>query len=269
MDLGVNASLISFKFMVSDSPFFIFGSTVITARISAACGVASNEPNPELTVVGDIYDPNTFNLVLSGTLLTGEIAAVGVQSVNATTTAMDFRFTSAGGLLVTSGNWPAGKDIGVVLTIENSTFVDCVQAFSGGAKGSIGPIDPLPPDSDVGAGSQGFWKNHLSLWLGSVTVGDVLYDAATANNLMSRPPKGDQTWSMYRQLVAAILNVANGANSTCIQSTIDAGNAWLVAYPLGSGVKAGSDAWVGNGEDIKDTLDAYNNGQLCAPPLSS
>jgi hypothetical protein len=270
MDLSVSATLLDFKFMVSDTPYFVFGSIAINARIDAACAVASNEPNPEVTLVGDVYDPNTFNLVMSGTLLTGEIAATGFQSVSATTTAIDFRFNSAGGLLVTGGHWPAGKDVGVVLTVENSSFVDCVQAFSGGAKGAVGPIDPLPPPvSDVGTGTQGYWKNHLSAWpLGSITVGDVTYTAATANNLLSRPPKGDQTWSMFRQLVAAILNVANGTDPSCIQSTIDAGNDWLTTYPLGSGVKASSPAWGDVGEDIHGTLDAYNNGQLCAPHRS-
>ncbi|MEW6330087.1 MAG: hypothetical protein AB1560_01370 [Pseudomonadota bacterium] len=265
MNLAVNASLIEFKFLVSDTPYFVFGSLVVNAKIDGACNVASNEPNPEITMVGDIYDPNTFALVLSGTLLTGEIVATGFQSVSATTTAIDFRFNSAGGLLVTNGYWPAGKDIGAVLTVENSSFVDCIQAFSGGAKGSIGPVDPLPPPG-VGTGTQGYWKNHLSAWpLSSITVGGVTYTAADANNLLSRPPKGDQTWSMFRQLVAAMLNVANGTDPSCIQSTIAAGNAWLATYPLGSGVKASSSAWVDVGEDIHGTLDAYNNGQLCAP----
>ncbi len=100
MDLGVNASLIGFKFLASDIPYFTFGSLTMNAKIDAACTVSSNLANPEITLVGDVYDPNTFALVLSGTLLTGEIVAAGFQSVSATTTAIDFRFNSAGGLLV-------------------------------------------------------------------------------------------------------------------------------------------------------------------------
>lgn len=273
-NLSINATPIDFKFMVGGASYFIFGSLTINAKISAACTVLSNEPNPELTLVGDIYNPDPpYDLVLSGTLLTGEIVAAGFQSVSATTTAIDFRFNSAGGQLVTGpgASWPAGKDIGVVMTVENSSFVDCVQAFSGGAKGTIGPIDPLtpPPCSNVGVGTQGYWKNHLTAWpggaTGSITVGDVTRTNADANNLMSRPPKGDQTWSMYRQLVAAILNVKIGGCATCIQSVIDAANLWLKDHPVGSNVSGSSAAWTGSGEDIHDTLDAYNNGQLCAP----
>lgn len=267
-NLAINGNLIGFKFLVSDTPYFTFGTVVINAKVSAACTVLSNDPNPELTVVGDLYDPNTFALVLSGTLLTGEIAAIGVQSVSATTTAIDFRFNTAGGLLVSGGYWPAGKDIGAVMTVENSNFVDCVQAFSGGAKGTVGPIEPPAPPvcSTKGARSQGYWKNHLGSWpVDNVTVGGITYDARTARNLMKRPPKGDQTWTLYRQLLGAILNVANGTCPTCIQSTIDAANQWLIDHPLGSGVKASSAAWQDSGEDLKDTLDAYNNGLLCAP----
>jgi hypothetical protein len=268
MDLVVNASLIDFKFMVSDTPFVIFGSLALNAKIDAACAVASNQPNPEITLVGDIYDPNTFNLVLSGTLLTGEIVSTGFQSASATTTAIDFRLNSPGGLLVTNGYWPAGKDIGVILSVEHSSFVDCVQAFSGGAKGSVGPIDPVTPPqcSNVGVGTQGYWKNHLSAWPGTtITVGGITRSNADANNLMSRPPKGDQTWSMYRQLIAAILNVKIGGCATCIQGVIDAANQWLIDHPVGSGVSASSSAWQDSGGDMHEMLDAYNNGQLCAP----
>lgn len=268
-NLAVNASLIDFKFLVSDAqPYLIFGSMTINAQIDAACAVASNQPNPEISVVGDIYDPNTFALILSGTLLTGEIVAAGFQSASPTTTAVDFRFNAAGGLLVSGGYWPAGKDVGAVLTIENSSFVDCVQAFSGGAKGAVGPIEPVTPPvcSDKGVRSQGYWKNHLGDWpVNSITIGGVTYDARQARNLMKRPPKGDQTWTLYRQLIAAMLNVANGTCPDCIQATIDAANLWLVSYPLGSGVKGSSSAWQDSGEDLKDTLEAYNQGMLCAP----
>lgn len=267
MDLAVNAGLFEHKFTVGDAqPYLIFGTLTIKAKINAACAVASNEANPEITMVGDIYDPVSFDLILSGTLLTGEIVSAGLQSASANLTAMDFRFTSAGGLLVSGGYWPAGKDIGVVLTVENSSFVDCVQAWSGGAKGAVGPIDPLPPTGNVGTGTQGYWKNHLSAWpLSSITVGGITYTADQANNLMSRPVKGDKTQSLFVQLVAAMLNVANGTNSTCIDTTIAAGNAFLTTYPLGSGLKSSSASWQNTGEDIHETLDAYNNGKLCAP----
>jgi len=265
MNLVVDAGLVDFKFTINDTPYFIFGDFDIHALIDASCSVAGNEPLPEIRLSGDIYDPN-FTPVLSGELLTGEIVAAGFSGgSNTNITSIDFRFTSAGGLLVSGGYWPAGKDIGVILTVENSNFVDCLQPFSGKAKGYVGPIDPLPP-TGAGTGTQGYWKNHLSAWpLASITVGGQTYTASVANNLMKHPTKGDKTWNMFQQLTAAILNVANGTDSSCISDVIAAGNAWLAANPPGSGVKANSDPWANPGDDIHSTLDAYNNGHLCAP----
>jgi hypothetical protein len=55
-----------------------------------------------------------------------------------------------------------------------------------------------------------------------------------------------------------------GNDGSCINTSIAQGNAWLKTYPLGSNVAGGSQAWaVGN--PIQSTLDAYDNGLLCAP----
>ena len=69
---------------------------------------------------------------------------------------------------------------------------------------------------------------------------------------------------MFAQLVAAMLSVQIGNDSSCISPTIAAANAWLVTYPLGSNVAGSSAAWSVGGP-LEQTLDAYNNGQLCAP----
>jgi hypothetical protein len=49
--------------------------------------------------------------------------------------------------------------------------------------------------------------------------------------------------------------------------TIAAADAWLTQHPLGSNVAGSSDAWSGSGHGqvLEQALDAYNNGQLCAP----
>jgi len=271
-NLDGDAEALSMKFLATDPNDFPIGAGVVDIRIqvNGACGAAAGNAGGglDLEVIGDIYDPISFALIKSGVLLTGDIVAMGSASATGTTSAFDFRFTNAGGLLVTDGDWPAGKDIGILLTSENSNFADdCVVNFSGGAKGTIGPIDPLmPPNGSPGTGTLGYWMNHLDLWmLDPITVGGVVYTAAEANNLLRRPPKGDKTWSMFRQLTAAMLNVANGTDASCIQDTIDAANQWLIDNPLGSGVSAGSAAWKDVGDALHETLDAYNNGELCAP----
>jgi len=56
-----------------------------------------------------------------------------------------------------------------------------------------------------------------------------------------------------------------GNDGSCVNSATAAGNAWFATYgPVGSGIAGGSAAWAA-GEPTHQTLDAYNNGLLCAP----
>lgn len=120
------------------------------------------------------------------------------------------------------------------------------------------------PVKGAGTGTPGYWKNHPEAWpVQQITIGGVVYTKAQALYVLGLPD-GDKTVTMFRHLVAAKLNVANGTNASCIASTISAADAWMTQYPLGSKVKSNSVAWR-NGEPLKNELDAYNNGDRCAP----
>jgi hypothetical protein len=70
---------------------------------------------------------------------------------------------------------------------------------------------------------------------------------------------------MFSSLVPAMLNLMIGNDGSCVSAAISAGNAWMASNgPVGSNVAASSAAWT-LGEPIHQTLDAYNNGLLCAP----
>ncbi|HSJ71214.1 MAG TPA: hypothetical protein VLA29_06165 [Acidimicrobiia bacterium] len=121
------------------------------------------------------------------------------------------------------------------------------------------------PDNP-GTGTIGYWKNHPDAWPPSgVTIGGVAYSVEAAIAIMNTPGRGDKTYDMFNQLVAAVLNVEIGNDASCISSTITAAQAWLTANPLGSNVRANSSAWQGSGSSMHSMLDAYNNGLLCAP----
>lgn len=120
-----------------------------------------------------------------------------------------------------------------------------------------------------GTGTPGYWKNHPDAWpVQSITIGGVTYTKAQAIQWLSSPvsnEKADKTITMFKALVAAKLNVYMGNNTSCIMATIWAADAWMAKYgPVGSKVKASSAAWK-EGEPLYLTLDAYNNGLLCAP----
>ena len=72
------------------------------------------------------------------------------------------------------------------------------------------------------------------------------------------------TYQMFQQLVATKLNLIRGTASGCLGTTVQDADDWMVDHPVGSGVTGNSDAWT-IGEPLKDTLDDYNNGRLCAP----
>lgn len=110
----------------------------------------------------------------------------------------------------------------------------------------------------------GYWKTHPEEWpIDTITIGGVQYSKSDAIEIMDEPTKGDKTYTMFEQLVAAKINVEKGAESSCIDDTIGDADQWLKDYPLGSGIKG--ELWETTGEPIKDALDDYNNGRLCAP----
>lgn len=113
--------------------------------------------------------------------------------------------------------------------------------------------------------TQGYWKNHPDDWpVEEITIGGILYTKDEAIDILKTPVKDDMTIAMFYQLVAAKLNVYNGAAYECIDQTIFDADDWMIDYPLGSEVEASSDAWE-IGEPLKDLLDDYNNGLMCAP----
>lgn len=145
-ELKVDATPLEIRFTSISAAAFVVDPRSVKVRIQvggAGCGVlGGNSSGSDLEVIGDVYDEN-FVLIKSGILLTGNIVAMGTDTPTATTSAFDFRFTNAGGLLVTDGDWPLGADIAMVLTSENSNFGGgCTVNFTGGAKGAIGPVEP-------------------------------------------------------------------------------------------------------------------------------
>lgn len=121
-----------------------------------------------------------------------------------------------------------------------------------------------PPVRSPGTGTPGYWKNHPDAWpVDSLVIGGITYTKEQILPLMTEDPT-DKTSTIFRHLVAAKLNVLIGNDDSCIAGTIAAADAWLITYPLGSGVRSSSLAWR-QGEPLSRTLDNYNNGMLCAP----
>ena len=108
----------------------------------------------------------------------------------------------------------------------------------------------------------GYWKNHPDVWtVDSLTLGNETYTQAESLDLLNEPTSGDASLILAQQLIAARLNVANGADSSTIAATIAAANTWLanyagrLPYDVSPSLPKGQEAVV-----LADTLGQYNNG---------
>jgi hypothetical protein len=149
-------------------------------------------------------------------------------------------------------------------------FYACDNVTTCSTGGTCAPIDLLlvmqanVQQAGVCVATQGYWKNHPSEWpVGTLTIGGHTYTRAQVLVIFGTPSRGDKTIDLFHQLAAAMLNVANGSNNSCIQQTITDANAYLIAHPLGSNVKGS--VWNSSGGDaLLNTLGDYNEGKLCA-----
>lgn len=79
-----------------------------------------------------------------------------------------------------------------------------------------------------------FWARHPDKWpVEELTVGCETYTKAEMIDLMFKKSCGDITIRLFRQLVAAKLNVLNGADDS-IEKWITAGDDFLCEHPYGS-----------------------------------
>lgn len=105
----------------------------------------------------------------------------------------------------------------------------------------------------------GFWKNHAADWpVSSLTLGSVTYTQAQLLSILNAPVKGNGLISLAHQLIAAKLNIADGASDTDIATAIadaDALIGALVVPPVGSGSLATSAV-----SSLVTALNNYNNG---------
>jgi len=126
---------------------------------------------------------------------------------------------------------------------------------------------PTPTPTGTPSGcvfGQGYWKNHPSAWpVTELQLGNVTYDQQQLLDILHQPVRGNGLVLLAHQLIAAKLNIANGADASCIQQTIADADALigdLVVPPVGDGYLAPRDV-----SALAETLDQYNEGMLCAP----
>ena len=113
---------------------------------------------------------------------------------------------------------------------------------------------------------QGYWKHHGQWPVNQLQLGNRIYNRQELQSILgrSRAVRGNGLVELAQEEIAAKLNIANGANGTCIEQTLAAADALignLVIPPVGNGHLPPT-LYV---RDIR----RYNGGQLCSPHCDS
>jgi hypothetical protein len=111
---------------------------------------------------------------------------------------------------------------------------------------------------------QGYWKNHPEAWpVTELQLGNVTYDQQQLLDILHESVRGNGLLILAHQLIAAKLNIAAGADPSCIKETIAAADALigdLVIPPVGNGYLPPRDA-----APLAGILGRFNEGGMCAP----
>ncbi|MGH7723930.1 MAG: hypothetical protein ACREOU_00735 [Candidatus Eiseniibacteriota bacterium] len=112
--------------------------------------------------------------------------------------------------------------------------------------------------------TQGFWKNHPEVWpVVGLTIAGHFYTASELLDIFNEPARGNGLLILAHQLIAAKLNIENGADPTAASASIAAAEALigaLIIPPVGGGFLDPDDV-----SALTGALDLYNNG-LSGPP---
>lgn len=124
--------------------------------------------------------------------------------------------------------------------------------------------------------TQGYWGSSPAgqarliqlVGAGGMELGNVNYSASELDDILDAPTGGNALASLGKQLIAAKLNVLNGADDSQIADEIALADNLIgnrVIPPVGSDTVANNTQLGQQMNAVKDELDEYNNGELNVP----
>jgi hypothetical protein len=126
----------------------------------------------------------------------------------------------------------------------------------------------LPAEAQEDPGctlTQGYWKTHPEAWpVDLLTVGGASYAKEDLIVLLATPPRRDAAYIVAKQLIAAQLNVLNGADAVGagVYDVILAAEDWLATVGLGN---FPTGTLREEGIQYAEQLDVFNNGLSGVP----
>lgn len=125
----------------------------------------------------------------------------------------------------------------------------------------LGGLSIELPTYSQGTFTQGYWKNHPEEWpVTSLDLGNITYEKEQLLSILKTPVKGNGLVSLAHQLIAAKLNVANGADPSSISNTIDDADLLIgdsEIPPVGKDKLKPKET-----SSLIKILDSYNNGLI-------
>lgn len=116
--------------------------------------------------------------------------------------------------------------------------------------------------------TQGYWKNHPDQWpVNQLQLGNNTYTEQQLLSIYELPVSRNGLVNLAHQEIAAKLNIANGADGSCIAQTLAAADALIgnqVIPPVGNGYLSLREV-----SDYMFALTRYNEGDLCSPHCGS
>jgi hypothetical protein len=263
------------------------GKTKITtlAAPTVNCGTPT-QTSVEITVTAGLHGmPAGFSLQWMTTEALAANGGVWYESADSSLCKASF----SGNANLSRYNLGAGESVTVNVgefLFDNGASSNCIDALTCGSTYVFRAFahatstlyrSPFTADiscSTLACGStggctltQGFWKTHgtaptgnnTNVWpVTALTLGGVEYTDAQLQAILDTPAKGNGLIAMAHQLIAAKLNVANGADDSAVAASIAAADALigsLVVPPVGSGSLASSDT-----SALTGALATYNEG---------
>ncbi len=242
------------------------GRTSVTVRITAGMSGAPNGFTLEW-LAADTYDAlGGWPAAGDSRILKGDFR--GVPTLNTQDGTSNYRLLSVDDAGVQLGD--LFDETGVVTQqrgelAEGTEYVVRVVANSAGVQEASSQSNTLRATTLLRSQqdctyTQGYWKNHTGVWpVANLTLGTVSYTAAQLLQIFNQPAAGNGLLSMAHQLIAAKLNIANGATAPAATLTAisqaDALIGGLVAPPIGSGSLS-----PGSTSGLTNTLDNFNQG---------
>jgi hypothetical protein len=243
-------------------------SFAITATDANGC-TGSQEYSIEIACPAVIVSPSS--------LPNGTVGTAYEEVISAGGTGGSFNFAVSGGALPDGLTLSSGGSLSGTPTASGTfdfsvTAADTAAGCSGSRQYSV-TVDPVAIVFRCPR-SQGYWKNNPQSWpVSSLVLGAQAYTMAELLNILNTPigsgRAADASIILAHQLIAAKLNVANGADPAPVSNAIADGDALLTAYAGKLPYRVRPSTAAGQNMVNKGAeLESYNIGSLtqgCTP----